>query len=488
MLYDTLRTSNFSAEFFEPEYWRRHDAIEGTARGRGTTWFIRSRRQQLRAAPLPARRPDGKNFKGRVICGSGESETRSFAEWYLTYHLHRAGLPVPAPIAARYRRTGMFYRADLITQRIENSESLAARLLEGAAVAHAVDRRRPLHPALPRRRRVSRRSQRAQHPADARAGLPHRLRSRQLRKRGWWADTTLVRLYRSLEKVTLLAAPESFTDEDWHSLLAGYRESAGLPQASLDLKLRDALRLHLHRLSDLAAVDRRAGAARLPRSQPLAGFLAALRARARRCAAGAASGCTRCRWARCRPSVPLVEALLEALPDSSAGADHGHRHRARARAQAMFGARVDVRYVPIDLPGSVRRFFQRVKPRLAVILETEIWPNLYHRCGRLGVPLVLASARISPRSVNSYRRLVGLFRETLSHGIFIAAQSERGRGAIPSPSARVPSARTWSATSSSISAMPPDIEAQRRTNCGACWACTGRCGWRAARTRRKKTC
>jgi serine/threonine protein kinase len=54
-----------------------------------------------------------------------------------------------------------------------------------------------------------------------------------LRKRGWWADTTLVRLYRSLEKVTLLAAPESFTDQDWHSLLAGYRESAGLPQASL---------------------------------------------------------------------------------------------------------------------------------------------------------------------------------------------------------------------------------------------------------------
>ena len=69
----------------------------------------------------------------------------------------------------------------------------------------------------------------------------------------------------------------------------------------------------------------------------------------------------------------------------------------RARAEALFGTRVDVRYVPIDLPGSVRRFFQRVQPQLAVILETEIWPNLYHRCGRLGVPLVLASARISPR-------------------------------------------------------------------------------------------
>ena len=53
------------------------------------------------------------------------------------------------------------------------------------------------------------------------------------RRRGWWADTNLVRLYRSLEKVTLLTSPDSFTDQDWHSLLAGYRESAGLPQPLL---------------------------------------------------------------------------------------------------------------------------------------------------------------------------------------------------------------------------------------------------------------
>lgn len=93
------------------------------------------------------------------------------------------------------------------------------------------------------------------------------------------------------------------------------------------------------------------------------------------------------------------------------------------RACALFGEDVHVRYVPYDLPGCVRRFFDRVRPLLAVILETEIWPNLYHQCGRRGVPLVLASARISPRSVGRYRLLVRLFRETLSHGIVIAAQS-----------------------------------------------------------------
>jgi len=94
------------------------------------------------------------------------------------------------------------------------------------------------------------------------------------------------------------------------------------------------------------------------------------------------------------------------------------------RARELVGDVVRIRYIPYDLPGCVRRFFDRTRPLLAVILETEIWPNLYHECGRRGVPLVLASARISPRSVNRYRLLVGLFRETLSHGIVIAAQSE----------------------------------------------------------------
>ena len=95
-----------------------------------------------------------------------------------------------------------------------------------------------------------------------------------------------------------------------------------------------------------------------------------------------------------------------------------------ARARQLFGDTVRLRYVPFDLPGSVRRFFDRVRPRLAMILETELWPNLYAECGRRDVPLVLASARISPRSVGRYRRLVPLFRQTLSHGIVIAAQSE----------------------------------------------------------------
>ncbi len=94
------------------------------------------------------------------------------------------------------------------------------------------------------------------------------------------------------------------------------------------------------------------------------------------------------------------------------------------RARTLFKDLAHVRYIPFDLPSAVRRFFNRVQPRLAVIFETELWPNLYHECGRRRVPLVLASARISPRSVSRYRRLGALFRDALSRGIVIAAQGE----------------------------------------------------------------
>lgn len=93
-----------------------------------------------------------------------------------------------------------------------------------------------------------------------------------------------------------------------------------------------------------------------------------------------------------------------------------------ARARALLRDQAQVRYVPFDLPGAVRRFFRRVRPRLAVIFETELWPNLYHECGRQRVPLVLASARISMRSVARYRKLGSLFRAALTRGAIIAAQ------------------------------------------------------------------
>jgi len=93
------------------------------------------------------------------------------------------------------------------------------------------------------------------------------------------------------------------------------------------------------------------------------------------------------------------------------------------QARKLFGDTVQHCYLPYDLPGAVRRFLSRVEPAVAIILETEIWPTLYRQLGRRQIPLVMASARLSERSVERYRRMAGLFADTLSHGVLIGAQS-----------------------------------------------------------------
>jgi 3-deoxy-D-manno-octulosonic-acid transferase len=108
-----------------------------------------------------------------------------------------------------------------------------------------------------------------------------------------------------------------------------------------------------------------------------------------------------------------------------------------ARARALIGHLAAVRYVPFDLPGAVRRFLGRVEPRLAIIFETELWPNLYRECRRRRVPLVLASARLSARSLGRYQRLGALFTDAVSTASIVAAQGEgdaarfRALGAAP---------------------------------------------------------
>lgn len=112
-----------------------------------------------------------------------------------------------------------------------------------------------------------------------------------------------------------------------------------------------------------------------------------------------------------------------------------------AQVAKLFGDSVAHAFIPFEMPTAVRRFFNDVKPELALIMETEIWPNLYRGCGIRDIPLILVSARISPRSLGGYRRFLPLFRETLSHGIIIAAQTKADAERFRSLGAS--SVRTW---------------------------------------------
>ncbi|HEY8538763.1 MAG TPA: glycosyltransferase N-terminal domain-containing protein, partial [Steroidobacteraceae bacterium] len=95
------------------------------------------------------------------------------------------------------------------------------------------------------------------------------------------------------------------------------------------------------------------------------------------------------------------------------------------RVQALFGTTVRHVYLPYDTPGAVRRFLDRIRPQVAIVMETEVWPNLFRECARRRIPLVIASARLSQKSVRRFRWLAGLFHEALAQDIEVAAQTQQ---------------------------------------------------------------
>ena len=96
------------------------------------------------------------------------------------------------------------------------------------------------------------------------------------------------------------------------------------------------------------------------------------------------------------------------------------------RIQALFAnePRIQHCYLPYDLPWAAARFLERVKPKLGVIMETELWPNHIHQCAKRGIPVALANARLSERSAKGYARFAGLTRPMLEEMSLIAVQTE----------------------------------------------------------------
>jgi 3-deoxy-D-manno-octulosonic-acid transferase len=121
-------------------------------------------------------------------------------------------------------------------------------------------------------------------------------------------------------------------------------------------------------------------------------------------------------------ALPLVKRLLEEHPGSVLVTTTTPTGSERVRA--ALGDRVHHCYLPYDLPDAVARFLRRVQPRRAVIMETELWPNLYAALSARRVPVIIANARLSPRSFAGYGRVPGFTRATLAHCSAIAAQSD----------------------------------------------------------------
>ncbi len=94
------------------------------------------------------------------------------------------------------------------------------------------------------------------------------------------------------------------------------------------------------------------------------------------------------------------------------------------RIQALFGDSVQHCYLPYDFPWAASRFLDRAQPKLAVVMETELWPNHIHQCARRGIPVALANARLSERSARGYARFARLTAPMLAELSLIAVQTE----------------------------------------------------------------
>jgi 3-deoxy-D-manno-octulosonic-acid transferase len=120
-------------------------------------------------------------------------------------------------------------------------------------------------------------------------------------------------------------------------------------------------------------------------------------------------------------AAPLIEALLAqgryqllVTNTTPTGAE---------RIRALFGERLIQAYAPYDLPGTLRRFLQRLQPKALIILETELWPNTLAACHARGIFTLLANGRLSAKSARGYARLGAITREMMQHLDRVAAQN-----------------------------------------------------------------
>ena len=123
-----------------------------------------------------------------------------------------------------------------------------------------------------------------------------------------------------------------------------------------------------------------------------------------------------------RAAAPLVNRLQQEYPEhiiyittmTPTGSE---------QVRQLHGNQVLHSYVPYDLPGIVKRFIQRTRPQILIIMETELWPNLFRSSHIQGIPIVLVNVRLSEKSVHGYKKFKGLVGQTLSYVSKMGLQS-----------------------------------------------------------------
>jgi 3-deoxy-D-manno-octulosonic-acid transferase len=126
-----------------------------------------------------------------------------------------------------------------------------------------------------------------------------------------------------------------------------------------------------------------------------------------------------------RAAEPLIKALLDEFADYSLLLTHMTPTGRATGGEliAKYGPRLMQAYLPYDLPDACSRFLDHFKPRLGLLMETELWPNLIAAARQRSLPLSLINARLSARSQRGYQRLSPLMRPALDALRAVAAQT-----------------------------------------------------------------
>ena len=119
---------------------------------------------------------------------------------------------------------------------------------------------------------------------------------------------------------------------------------------------------------------------------------------------------------------PLIEALRAQQPKLQLLLTHGTA-TGRTAGQALLRPGDAQAWLPYDTPGAVRRFLRLQQPAVGVLMETEVWPNLLHAAQQAAVPLVLANARLSPRSLAKAHRVRALLQPAVASLTRVLAQT-----------------------------------------------------------------
>ena len=119
---------------------------------------------------------------------------------------------------------------------------------------------------------------------------------------------------------------------------------------------------------------------------------------------------------------PLIRSLIDDYPEHRVVVTTMTATGAR-QVQTLFGDLVTHHFVALDFPGATRRFVQRLAPEIAIIVETEIWPNLIYACAMAGVPVTIVNARITERGFARYQRFSKLMGEAIRRLAWVGAKS-----------------------------------------------------------------